>query len=335
MGLMTAVCSLIDRLLLDRLPKLGLSFGPVNPPLFMLNFIRLLPLLLALFLLSFTRQPWQRWTLLTVIGLFQILFLAACYQGLYIEPFHLTISEVPVSEAPAFVPDHPLRILQLSDLHVEHLTSRENQVLAKTRALAPDIIVLTGDFLNKSYVNDPATRAETRQWLAQLSAPYGVYAVNGNLDYTGVIPALFDGLTNVRFLNNEIVPLTFPGGMLYLAGATTYGRDRDYNSVDALLKKLPADSYSVLIYHYPERVDAASEDGVDLMLAGDTHGGQIRLPLLGAIATANMWHHYIMGKYQVGPTTLYVSRGIGMQGGIWPRMRLDCPPEMVLVELGK
>ena len=333
-GVVTALCSLMDWILLERLPKLGLSFGPVHPPHFMLNFIRLMALLLAFFLLSLASQSWQRWLLLAVVSLFQITFLAAAYQGLYFEPFRLTVSNISL-DAPAFLPDRSLRILQLSDLHVEHITARERAILDRTRALAPDIIVLTGDFLNKSYIYDSTSRLETREWLSQLSAPYGVYAVNGNLDKPGVIPALFDGLSNVRILDNEIAPIALPGGTLYLVGAMTVHHSRDYETVDALLDLLPSDSFSVLIHHYPERVDTASRHNVDLMLVGDTHGGQIRLPFIGKALTINFWHKYVMGKFLVGPTTLYVSRGLGMQGGIWPRMRLNCPPEMVLVTLGK
>ena len=143
------------------------------------------------------------------------------------------------------------------------------------------------------------------------------------------------GSIDQLILDNEIAPIALPGGTLYLVGAMTVHHSRDYETVDALLDLLPSDSFSVLIHHYPERVDTASRHNVDLMLVGDTHGGQIRLPFIGKALTINFWHKYVMGKFLVGPTTLYVSRGLGMQGGIWPRMRLNCPPEMVLVTLGK
>ncbi len=75
---------------------------------------------------------------------------------------------------------------------------------------------------------------------------------------------------------------------------------------------------------------------MDLYLSGHTHGGQVRLPFYGAVFTASYYgKKYEMGQYQLGPATLYVSRGIGMAGGLIPRVRLLCPPELVLVELGK
>jgi predicted MPP superfamily phosphohydrolase len=90
-----------------------------------------------------------------------------------------------------------------------------------------------------------------------------------------------------------------------------------------------------LLYHTPDLIETASELGVDLYLAGHTHGGQVRLPWLGAIFTASRYgKRYEMGSYRVGRTQLYVSRGIGMEGLGTPRVRFLCPPEIVELELG-
>jgi predicted MPP superfamily phosphohydrolase len=257
------------------------------------------------------------------------------YNGLYIEPFRLTVTEVHIPQAPAFLPDRPLRIIQISDLHLEHITSRELAMLQKAKTLTPDLIVMTGDYLNRSYLKDPETLQEARQLLSQLHAPYGVYAVNGNYDKPSIMSSLFDGIDNIRVLDDEVLPILFQRGTLYLIGASTIEHNRDYVKIESLMTGLPPDVYSILLYHYPERVDSASSSGVDLFLAGDTHGGQVRLPLIGTVTVSQWANPFSMGKYQVGPTTLFVSRGLGMQGGIWPRIRLNCPPEIVLVSLGK
>ena len=334
-GFITILCSLTDWVLLARLPHLGLSFGPVSPPLFMVNLLRLVPILLALSLIARSDSSWQRITILLAVSLFQLLLLGMAYNSLYVEPFHLTVSELQIPQAPAFLPDRPLHILQLTDLHVEYISPRERAMLAEVNTLAPDLIVLTGDYINKSYLNDTRSLQETRQLLSQLHAPYGVFAVNGNVDSAYTISTIFAGLDNIRVLDDETVPISFPGGTLYLVGVTTVDHDRDYLEIESLMSKLSLDDYSLLLYHYPERIDIASAFGVDLYLAGDTHGGQVRLPILGAVGTSSLRNPYVMGKYQVGPTTLYVSRGLGMQGGIWPRIRFMCPPEMVVVSLGK
>jgi uncharacterized protein len=334
-GMVTLVCCVGDRILFTRLPQLGLSFGPVNPPFFMMNFMRMIPFILILAVITLARQPWQRTVLVAALSAFQLGFFTLAYTGLYREPFRLGVTDVPITDAPAFFPDRPLRILQLSDLHIEHISPREREMMERIKNLHPDIIVLTGDYMNKSYLDDPVALAEARELLSQLQAPFGVYAINGNVDTPTELSALFDGLKNIHWMQNEIVPLDFPGGTLNLVGVNTVDHEQDYVLIEHLMATLPLNGYSLLLYHYPERVDIASAFGVDLYLAGDTHGGQVRLPWIGTMTGSRYNNHYIMGRYRVGPTTLYVSRGLGMQGSIWPRLRLNCPPEMVLVNLGK
>jgi hypothetical protein len=82
-------------------------------------------------------------------------------------------------------------------------------------------------------------------------------------------------------------------------------------------------------------IEVADRLQIDLYLAGHTHGGQVRLPVWGAIITMSAYgKQYESGLYQLNPTTLYVSRGIGLEGLSLPRVRFLCPPEMVLIELG-
>jgi uncharacterized protein len=336
-GLLAIGCCLADWALLAALPHLGLSYGPVATPLLVYNSFRLGLFLLALPVLALMRSPIQKKWIIVLSGLFQIGALAIAFYGTYIEPFHLGVTELAISPAPAFLPDRPLRILQLTDIHVEHPTRREQDILAKAETLHPDLIVLTGDYVNPSYISDAQTLTETRQILSQLHAPYGVYAVSGTVDTPNIMAFLFDGLDNIRVLDNEIFPLPLPGGTLYLAGVTnTWNTRWDGQTLESLTKTLPPAAYALLLYHTPDLVETASTSGIDLYLAGHTHGGQVRLPFYGALVTFSEYgKKYEMGKYQVGPTTLYVSRGIGMEGWFAPRIRFLCPPEMVLVELGK
>jgi len=334
--LFTLFCFLADWALLAALPFLQRSFGQVGPTLFLISVLRWVFFTPVFFLLI--RQPVKLHAviMLVAVGLLQAGIFTVEVDGFYIEPFRLTVTELPV-HAPAFLPDRPLRILQISDLHVERISQRERDVLARVESLQPDIIVLTGDYTNSSYTNDPLTLQETRQILSQLNAPDGVFAVNGNVDNPTVMSALFHGLPNIRVLNNEILPLRLPGGTIYLIGVTM-GRSSgpDEQALRTLITDLPPDAYSVLLYHTPTLINTAKSKGVNLYLSGHTHGGQVRLPFYGAIFTdAAYGKKYEMGEYTFGPTTLYVSRGIGMGGGLLPRMRFLCPPELVMVELGK
>jgi predicted MPP superfamily phosphohydrolase len=97
----------------------------------------------------------------------------------------------------------------------------------------------------------------------------------------------------------------------------------------------PPDSMKLLLYHSPELMPLAQQYPVDLYLCGHTHGGQVRLPFYGALITSSsLGKRYEMGPYLEKDTLLYVSRGIGLEGLSAPRMRLLCPPEIVLFTLG-
>jgi predicted MPP superfamily phosphohydrolase len=96
----------------------------------------------------------------------------------------------------------------------------------------------------------------------------------------------------------------------------------------------PVDTTRVFLYHSPELMPEAPANDIDLYLCGHTHGGQVRLPGFGALFTsAATGKRYEMGRYDEGGTTLYVSRGIGLEGYSMPRLRLFCPPEITLVTI--
>ncbi|MBE0695350.1 MAG: hypothetical protein IH586_00335, partial [Anaerolineaceae bacterium] len=109
---------------------------------------------------------------------------------------------------------------------------------------------------------------------------------------------------------------------------------RDPSTLRRLAADIQPDAFTLLLYHPPDLIYEASLVGIDLYLCGHTHGGQIRMPLYGAIVTASAFgKQFEAGKYQLGPTVLYVSRGLGMEGGFAPRARFLAPPEIVVVDL--
>lgn len=333
----TLACGLLDALLLTLLPILRLSFGPVSMPLLTFGLGRLILLLPALLLVVLTRKSAHPPKALPILNVgLQVALVLLAFYGLYIEPFRLTVTTLQ-PESPAFLADRPLRILHLTDLHIEHPTRREAEILARVDQIQPDIIVMSGDYLNPTYMDDPLTQAETRQFLGQLQAPHGVYAVNGTVDDAGRMSKLFDGLDNLQVLADRYEVQEWPGGTLALVGVTnTFDRSRDAQALQVMLADVPPEAYTILLYHTPDLIETASTAGIDLYLAGHTHGGQIRLPFYGALATFSAYgKQYEMGEYWVGGTTLYVSRGLGMEGWDAPRMRFLCPPELVVVELGK
>jgi hypothetical protein len=221
----------------------------------------------------------------------------------------------------------------LTDLHVERTTPREIELIQQVHALQPDLILLTGDYPNLDYRRRTTTRQDTKAVIDQLSAPYGVFAVSGSVDTPDIQSYLFDG-NQARLLRDEIYRLPVGDGEIYLVGVANLGRERDAAALARLMEQVPEGAYTILLYHTPDLAMETASLGVDLYLAGHTHGGQIRLPLYGAVFTSSIYgKEYESGLYDLGPTTLYVSRGLGMEGLHLPRMRFLCPPEIVLIEL--
>jgi predicted MPP superfamily phosphohydrolase len=321
--------ALFDTLLLNALPLLNVSYGPVGFSIGILAYARALLLIVFAALLLRQKPNPRRAVGITFWALNGLLTLLVVY-GFYIEPFDVKVTHLQVN-VPAGVISRPVRILELSDIHVERTTRRESVLPGLIEREAPDMVVLTGDYLNLSYLDDPLALSDARRLFSQIHAPLGAYAIQGTVDEPLTMQRLFDG-TDITILDNEVKEITVPGGMLSLVGISnqSYWQDKDVLSWTAPY----AAGYRILLYHTPDLVEEAAAAGINLYLAGHTHGGQVRLPFYGALVTFSVHgKKYEAGRYQFGQTTLYVSRGLGMEGSIAPRVRFLCPPEIVVIDL--
>jgi predicted MPP superfamily phosphohydrolase len=335
LALISAVAYLLgtfaDWAWLSALPKYEISFGPIKPSLTGLLGVRLC---LSLFPLAFSAALSAEIRVVTGIAL-HVAASAAIWYATGIEPFRLGITylELQTQKLPE---GKRVRLVQISDLHVERITRRERELIERIKELDADYVLLTGDYLNFSYIGEPRAIADARQVLGQLRAKEGIYAVRGThqVDPNALLPVLFDGLP-IRWLRNEYLVVGRDGFKMTFAGAScTRDREIDMPAVNQALSGTPPDLFTVLLYHTPDLVTEAKAKGVDLYLAGHTHGGQIRLPLYGAMVTGtDIGKQYEMGRYDVDALTMYVSRGIGMEGMAAPRARFLCPPEIVCIDV--
>jgi uncharacterized protein len=324
-GLALILFVLGDGVMLAALPRFARSYGPPQLPLLALTLLRLL---LAIGGSTWVARPWASPVLWGSQAVLSLLATYACW----IEPARLDVTRVTLY-APRFKSASPLRLLHISDLHVERVTARERRLLHLVEGLAPDIIVLTGDYLNISYTYDATAQLQTRELLGQLRAPGGVYAIKGSppVDPPQIMAQLLEGL-EITWLRDEIVSLEWHGAPLQIAGVEcSFDVQADARKLQRLLDGRGGDAWTLLLYHTPDIMPVAAQTGVDLYLAGHTHGGQLRLPFIGALVTASIyWKRYEMGAYRDRDTLLYVSRGVGMEGYGAPRARFLCPPEITL-----
>ena len=169
------VMALADWALLSFLPRSGSSFGPVQPPFLALSALRgLLAVAAALLARWGAALPWA------LHGTVQlaIWFLAA--YGTLVEPFLLQVTRLQIVTPRLANPGGPLRVVQLSDLHVERLTRRDRALPDTVAGLDADVMVLTGDYLNTTYNQDPQALADLEELLAQLEAPGQRYGIWGS-----------------------------------------------------------------------------------------------------------------------------------------------------------
>ncbi len=259
------------------------------------------------------------------------------FWGAHIEPASLNLTRLDISSGDMTQGAEPIRLLHITDLHIERLSRREDEILGYLEQIRPDLIVITGDYLNLSFNRDPEAYRQAGEFLSQLSAPLGVFAVLGTptVDLCEAItPLLVD--SPVTLLRDEWREVCWPDGRrLTLLGLDcTHEIDRDAARLSALANAAPRSAPGVLLYHSPELMPQAAELDIDLFLCGHTHGGQVRLPVIGPLLTSsNLGRDYVMGHYQRAKTDLYVSTGVGLEGLSAPRVRLLAPPEITLVTI--
>ncbi|MBN1179321.1 MAG: metallophosphoesterase [Anaerolineae bacterium] len=327
-GALVALAIATDGLSLSLLPRHERSFGPVTPPLLALALLRAT-------LAFVTGALWPTWPALGLTALGQLALTAAQVYATWIEPFRLTTT-CETLRTPKLEHGPPLRLLHLSDVHFEGWTPRERALVERVQGLTPDLILITGDYLNLSSIQDPAAQAGVRELLAQIAACAPTFAITGSppVDLPDVVPAIFAGLP-ITWLQDETADVRASHHTLRLVGVRcTKQRASDGARLHRLLPDGAGDRFTILLYHSPDLIHAAAEIGVDLYLAGHTHGGQLRLPLFGAVVTSSdFWKQYEAGRYRHGPTTLYVSRGLGMEGLGAPRARFLAPPEVIVWEI--
>lgn len=241
-----------------------------------------------------------------------------------IEPERLTIESVQVPIRGLKPALEGFKIVQLSDFHLYPFTQINlvETAVALANSLRPDVIVLTGD-----YVLETADAIfELAPVLAGLNSPHGVFATLGNHDWWTDARVVQQGLTEVglTLLDNQGVALPVGKEVLFLAGVDDCWSGRP--DLETALQGLRAGETAVLLAHEPDFADEFAQNGrINLQLSGHTHGGQVRIPGLGAPILPLYGKKYDMGLHQVSDMWVYTTRGIGV---IDPPVRFNCPPEV-------
>jgi predicted MPP superfamily phosphohydrolase len=251
----------------------------------------------------------------------------------------VTHHDVELRSLPADL--HGMRIVQLSDIHMDDYTEPffMRRVIERINQLKPDAVFLTGDYVTAR--KSPNRAAQQAAWqcaeiLKGLECR-SVYAALGNHDIGSGAAEVESALrgSGISVVRNSCLPIERGSGRLWVAGL-----DDPFAGYPDLDKAIPENIRGVrnepvvLLCHAPDYATQVQQhpvgQAVDLMISGHTHGGQIRLPLIGALVLPPMGQRFIEGWFQFGGMRLYVNRGIGTIG---VPFRFDCPPEITVFTL--
>ena len=233
------------------------------------------------------------------------------------------------------------RIVQVTDIHAGPLISFDtvSKVVSTANALKPDLIVLTGDYVN----NNPAYIPGCLRLLNDLRAPTGVFGVYGNHDYyTGINPMSAGfSKTHISMLTDSRRTAKGLEGLVNIIGVDDpmrgWARDAQFENVADIAALADRDQFNLVLSHRPGIFRVSKALKIDLTLAGHTHGGQIIVPGVGerGLSLARLFLTYTNGLYAADEDSqvrMYVSRGIGT---IIAPVRLFCKPEIVEFTLTK
>ena len=266
-------------------------------------------------------------------------FVAGAY-GLLWGRLNLEVTRQPIRLARLPRAFHGFRIAQLSDIHVGPFMSEDEirKYVNIANSLKVDMVALTGDFVTW----DAATEQAVVNALSGLKAPYGVYGCLGNhdawADAEDSMSALFSDC-GIHILRQANVPIRSGADSFNLMGID-FANSRGMSAgeghmasqrLDGIEKLMASDTANILLSHNPETFPRAAELGIDLSLAGHTHGGQLALEFISPeLAPTRLVTPYVAGWFGRPGGQLYVNRGIGT---IAAPMRVGAPPEITVFEL--
>ncbi|MGN0455540.1 MAG: metallophosphoesterase [Acutalibacteraceae bacterium] len=276
-----------------------------------------------------------------IIAVIILLILAALVFVIYRSNNRLDITKYAVADKNIPKPFDGFLIVQLSDFHNTRSKAVREQILSALLESEPDIIVITGDFIDY-YRTDTDISLE---FLRRLISVAPVYYIPGNhearIDEYPQFCASAERL-GARVLDDCLVSVVRGDSKIDIVGVKDPYFYKEYEPVperriDILSEKLKSllqagESYTVLLSHRPELAELYADSGVDLALCGHAHGGQFRLPFVGGVFSPGqgLLPKYTCGLYETNGKRMIVSRGIGNSS--FP-FRINNSPELVLIRL--
>lgn len=279
--------------------------------------------------------------IIKILVIILFILILACLASIWVSYNWLTVTHFTVRSSKI---SEPFRIVLVSDLH-EHQFGRDNEKLAeKIREQSPDLIIIDGDMLNGDSENAD-TAVELVRALKE-TAP--VYYSFGNHEYS-YMEAGHEDLTEeleaagAVVLNYQSIDIDVKGNPVRLGGLYEYGFETGMQSEEENERAIPyleeyadTDRYLIMCAHRPESFypwDMADQWGIDLVLSGHLHGGQVIIPGVGGLYNSldGFFPKFDYGQYKLGDSDMVITRGLGSNPKMLPRF--NNPPEIAVVEV--
>ena len=270
-----------------------------------------------------------------------IVMILICLSSVWLSYNWLTVSKFTVNSSKI---TESFRMVLISDLHDHRFGSKNERLVEKIEDQSPDLIILDGDMLNGDSEDDNVPV----ELIHSLSEVAPVYYSFGNHEYY-YIEAGHDGLqkdledAGAVVLNYQSIDLEVKGNEIRLGGLYEYGFETTMQSEEENQRVVPyleefvnTDRYLIMCAHRPESFypwDYADKWGIDLVLSGHLHGGQVIIPGVGGLYNSlnGFWPEYDYGQYKLGNSDMIITRGLGSNPKILPRF--NNPPEIAVVDV--
>jgi hypothetical protein len=241
------------------------------------------------------------WTFLPLF-----IFFAVSYTLLrYVGNMGLIVREYPVYIDNLSYEINGLKVVQFSDLHFNQYTSfdKVDKLVNAINKANPDIVIFTGDLIDKDYIIDNETKEKLIEELNKIDAKIGKYAIYGDEDGSN-FKDVFDNI-NFEILDNEITNIYIGSSVIHLVAVDTKYKSEDMPTLDD-------NNVIIAICHKPDLADRIIEDfHPNMILAGHSLNGQVILPLIGPVVKKDGAKKYISSYYEIDNTLLFISGGIG------------------------
>ncbi|MBI2252591.1 MAG: metallophosphoesterase [Armatimonadetes bacterium] len=285
-------------------------------------------IIISVFLISFLIYQKAKFLGISFFILISLIFTYAYF----IEPYNLKVSEHKINFNFYF---SQIKIIHISDLHLGAFLKEKwiKEVIHKINQLQADFIFITGDLM------DRRKQVEIDRYisiLGLLRAKSGIYAVLGNHDQSKEIKELLNSLEKIKIkvLINESEKISLNGFHFWILGVNDPYIGRD--NLKLALEGIPEDNFKLLLSHSPDILRRIESKKINLILAGHTHGGQVRLPFFKTLipfSTYKEINYYSSGLFKIKDSWIYVNRGLGMDN--LPFRFLSSPEITVLKISGK